>query len=68
MPKRRVPSTHSSASPYAGTTPRAVHTAKSSCYARVYAGTSAKPVIADEVETMAFAETPYNHSLTSNFS
>jgi len=41
-------STDSSATSHPGTTPRAVHTAKSSCYAGVYSGTSPKPVIADE--------------------
>ena len=46
----RIPSglstTDSSASPYARTTPRAVYAAKPSRYARVYASTSPKPVIA----------------------
>jgi hypothetical protein len=40
----------------------AVRTAKPSRYARVYSGTSPKPVIADE------AQTPYINSLTSDFS
>ena len=48
----------SSATSYPGTTPRAVHTAKSSCYAGVYSGTSPKPVIADEAETTCSTPAP----------
>jgi hypothetical protein len=40
----------SSPSPDAGPTPGAVRTAKSSRYARVYTGTSPKPVTADGPE------------------
>ena len=36
---------HPNPSAYAGTTPRAIRTAKPSRYARVYSGTSPKPVI-----------------------
>ncbi len=43
-----------SAAPYAGTTPRAVRTAKPSRYARVYSGTSPKPVMVDQAERPAF--------------
>jgi hypothetical protein len=51
--------THSPA--YAGTAPSAVSASKPSRYARVYSGTSPKPVIGYA------AETPYNNLPTSNF-
>ena len=41
---------HPNPSAYAGTTPRAIRTAKPSRYARVYTGTSPKPVISYEAE------------------
>ena len=95
-----VSSAVSSASPYAGTTPRAVRTAESSRYARVYPGTSADAAIAKQncrrlcqsrkhseftersredasdidgqlaraSNRERTSQTPYNNSLTSDFS
>ena len=45
---------HPNPSAYAGTTPRAIRTAKPSRYARVYFGTSPNPVISYEAEGLAF--------------
>ena len=53
---------------YAGTTSAAIRPAKPSRYARVHSGTSPKPVITYEAEGRRFVETPYNNSLTSDFS
>ena len=76
---------------YAGTTSAAIRPAKPSRYARVYTGTSPKPVIPDQrgrrftewsrrepsdmdgqvarqSERERASQTPYNNSLTSDFS
>ena len=58
---------HPNPSAYAGTTACAIRPAKPSRYARVYTGTSPKPVIPDQ-RGRRFTETPYNNSLTSDFS